>query len=463
MTEVRRGRGAVQASPERRDAVRRGGLLGAALVVLLGFLAAACAPESSAKDAGSDEGAGTVQDTALVVSQDPELAALARELLPDLAERSGLELRSSVRLDRRSREELVRYLETKLDRDLPPDRAESLTASYALLGLVPEDLDLRQILLAVYTEQVAGFYDPDSTALFVMEDQPAENLRSVLVHELVHAVQDQAADLDSLTSPARGNDRQVAAQAAIEGHATIVMLEYLAEQVRGEPVDLSEIPDFTSRVRPALESLRGQYPALSGAPAVIQESLLFPYLEGAGFVQALWQGSDGRPPPFGERLPASTEQVLAPDRLISVPPDLPTRIAFAAAAGETGGPVYENGLGEMEVRVLLEEMAGREPPRGPLGWDGDRYALFRTDDGSPSLLWLSVWDAAAARDRFVDALGRGLDGFPRPATLQAAEVDGRPVAFLRVGEPPEVSVQLTGGVEDGTGGDAGPADGGGGG
>src|SRR5204863_9372019 len=133
-------------------------------------------------------------------------------------------------------------------------------------GLVPAGLDLRALLLSVYTEQVAGFYDPDSTALFVMDDQPEESLRTVLVHELVHAVQDQSVSLDSLTARGRGNDRQMAAQAAIEGHATFVMLEYLAEQQMKRPLDLTEVPEIAAQMRPDVESLRSQYPALANAP-----------------------------------------------------------------------------------------------------------------------------------------------------------------------------------------------------
>ena len=58
----------------------------------------------------------------MVVSSDPELQALATELLPDLARRSGMELRDPVRVEKRTRAELVRYLEHKLDEELPePD------------------------------------------------------------------------------------------------------------------------------------------------------------------------------------------------------------------------------------------------------------------------------------------------------------------------------------------------------
>jgi CheY-like chemotaxis protein len=375
----------------------------------------------------------------LVVSDDPELRALAAELLPDLAERSGLELRAPVRLARRSRAELVSYLTAKLEQELPREEARAVTDSYRLLGLVPEGVDLRALLLDVYTEQVAGFYDPDSTALFVMDDQPDESVRTVLIHELVHAVQDQHVDLDSLTARARGNDRQLAAQAAIEGQATLVMLEYMTEQMRGGPVDLTAIPDFAAQVRPALQALRAQYPALASAPLIVQETLLFPYLEGAGWVQGLWHDAGGRPSPLQERLPQSTEQVILRGASPGSGRDEPTEVRLAAP-----GTIYENSLGRVETGVLLQELAGEQAAAAADGWDGDRFALVEAS-GARSLLWFSVWDHAAARDRFVAALRPGLVELPAPARLEARDVAGRPGALLTVGAAPAATIELVGG------------------
>ena len=218
----------------------------------------------------------------MVISSDPELAALAESLLPDLAERAGLALRAPVRLERRSRERLVEYLQVKLDEELPVEEARAAVDAYALLGLVPADLDLRAVLLGLYTEQIAGFYEPDSTALFVMDDQAQSDLEGLLVHELVHAIQDQNADLSALTGPEVGSDRATAAQAAIEGHATLVMMEFMAEQMMGVRLDLALLPDLASQLRPAVEAMRSQFPALAEAPRVIQESLLFPVPRGSG-------------------------------------------------------------------------------------------------------------------------------------------------------------------------------------
>jgi hypothetical protein len=392
----------------------------------LAFALSACGPQ--------------LPDTTFVVSSDPDLRARVSELLPELASRAGMELVRPIRAERRTREELESYLLFKLDQELPPDEARHLTRTYFLMGLVDEDLDLRELLVSVYREQVAGFYDPDSTALFVMDDMPAEMLETVLIHELVHAVQDQTANLDSLTAEERGNDRQAAAQSAIEGHATLVMLEYIAEQFRGEPVDISDLPDLSQALGPALEAMRTQYPALGAAPTIIQEDLLFPYLKGASFVAALWKEKEGRPPPFGSDLPQSTEQILNPSRAFGAEIDPPTDLEVSPGPGFEA--VYGNVFGQAEFEIFLEEHLGPDGRSLAQGWDGDRYALLRGPDGEDGLVWVSVWDSEGERNRFVDGFQPALTQLREPATLEAMEIVGRPGAILRVALPGDVPVEV---------------------
>jgi len=377
----------------------------------------------------------------LVVSSDPELGAMAAELLPDLAARAGMELREPVRLEQRSRAQLVEYLKGKIDEELPVREATARRDAYALLGLLPADLDLRAVLLELYTEQVAGFYEPDSTALFVMDDQSPEAVHPLLMHELVHAVQDQNVDLDALTDPETGNDRSSAAQAAIEGQATLVMLEYTTEQMTGAPVDLGQVPNFREQIRPALEAMSSQFPALAGAPRVIRETLLFPYVEGAGFVQRLW--ADGRRlDPFGEALPLSTEQILRP---LAAPP---VEVEIEVSGADV---ILDDVLGRLELGVLVEDVLGR--PGGSAGatesegvvgagglaegWDGDRFALVEEPAGRRGLVWAIVWESPATQDRFVEAVRASEARFRADVHVAAKTVDGRSVTVLRIG-PPEV-------------------------
>jgi hypothetical protein len=154
-------------------------------------------------------------------------------------------------------------------------------------------------------------------------------------------------------------------------------------------------------------------------------------------VQRLWQEEGGRPSPLGRLLPQSTEQVMATGSMLLTERDEPTELVL-----EIGGQIrYSNTLGQMETRILLEDVAGGDPATAADGWDGDRFALVDGDDG-PAVVWVTVWDDAAARDRFVATLRTALGNFPRPATLEVTAIGGRPGAILRVGSVPTLSAVL---------------------
>lgn len=390
-------------------------------------------------------------DTVRVVSSDPGLRAAVQALLPDVERRSGLEARRPLRVERRDGTRLEQYLEARLDEELPPSRARWIAEVYALLGLLPESADLRGVLLGIYREQVAGFYDPDSAALFVIADSAAVGaggLETVLAHELVHALQDQHVRLDSLTSRERGNDRRAAAHAVIEGHATLIMFERMLAQAAGSGVDLAQLPDLGEGLRPGMEALEAQFPALGRAPLIIREELLFPYLAGARYVQALWRWSGGRdgrrPAPFGRYLPESTEQVLRPERAFGGERDEPEEVVISLPAGAR--PLYSDNLGEFEVSVLLRQHLGAEAEALAHGWDGDRYVLYEAGRAGHVLVWYSVWDDEAARDRFLGALRRALGALPRGGEAKALEISGRPGVRLAVGEAKGATARLRNGL-----------------
>ena len=92
---------------------------------------------------------GHTSQSSQVVSSDPELAVIGAELLPRLAERAGMDLSHPVRIEARSRAQLVSYLRLKLDEDLPEDEARARRDTYALLGLVEPDLGLRLSLIHI--------------------------------------------------------------------------------------------------------------------------------------------------------------------------------------------------------------------------------------------------------------------------------------------------------------------------
>lgn len=350
--------------------------------------------------------------------------ALAQELQPEVEEAVGLRFRTPPQLALRSPAQLQQYLVAKLYDEYPPEEFELLSAAYKLFRLVPDTLDLRALLLELYTEQVAGYYDPDSSTLYVVEGAVPEGIRLTLAHELVHALQDQYVPLDSLLSVAQNNDRRMAAQAVMEGQATVTSLRAMISDEQ-----LDNLPELWGEYRDAVRNQMQQMPVLARAPLVLRDGLIFPYVGGADFVR-WFSGRYADTVPFGPRLPQSTEQILHPERYAAG--DLPVELAFR----DTTGLRYHDNLGEFETRILLTELTGSEAAASSaaLGWGGDRYGVL--DGGAPgqyALVWWSVWDDARRADRFHGLLDQEWQRRPRAvrrSIVQRHEVEGRPAVVL---------------------------------
>jgi hypothetical protein len=428
----------------------------------------ACAACASGSDRDTEEGASAVAEAdaggapgadglaSTPLSADTALARLAGELLPEVERHSRIRAVRPPALASSSREELERFLSGAFSERMPAEKADAVAAVYSRLGMLPDTLQLVPLLQSLLLEQVVGYYDPRSDTLYVVEGAPPEQLEMVLVHEMVHALQGQRFDLDSLTRAVQGdNDRAAAAQAALEGHATYVMMEWLLSRQTGTPVDLAAMPDLGAQLGGLDPTVLAGTPLLRDAPSVIRESLIFPYMSGLVFLQRFWAADPDRPLPFGDHLPESSEQVLHADRFLQR--DRPTEILFHEEPPAGWSEVHADGLGELETRVFLEEHLGdREAASSAaLGWDGDRYRLVRGPSGEV-LVWVTVWDSeedaaefeAAARRAFErryetdSRSGEGTGGSERRESrslrVEGRVVEGRP-AVLVVDAPREMS------------------------
>jgi len=373
--------------------------------------------------------------------------AVVDTLLPRLQVLAGLPAVRPIRIGYRTRAEVRAYIVRQLDHDLLPGELSGLQGTYAALGLIPDTLQLRRLLIDLYSEQVGGYYDPETKTFYTVEGTPPGMLRTVLAHELVHALQDEHVNLDSLVSRKRGNDPQAAAQAAIEGQATAVMFAVQMSWQFGRDIDPLRLPNLGAQLRPQLEQENSKFPVFRRAPLVIREGLIFPYLQGAGFVQALWRSRvrNGAPPPGGwpapldSLLPQSTEQVMHPERFLRLH-DQPTTLVLGPTPDPRWRAVYEDGLGELETTIFLRQHLG--DAANARGWDGDRFRLLEGPGGARALVWYSVWDDPAAADAFAAAYRQTLDHRPqRHALVDRLVQAGRPV--VRVIDAP-VAVPLEG-------------------
>ena len=279
--------------------------------------------------------------------QDQDIARLVDSLRPAVERATGLVFRRPVRSAMKSREEVHAYLLDKLRQEFPPERQEGVEAVYRLLGLMPDTLNLRDLLLDLYSEQVAGFYDPATSTLYGVRGAEPTMLRLVLAHELVHALQHQYLPLDSIVRKQADADQQTAAQAVLEGHAMIASILALAPNR-----ELIQQPQFWAMAREQVRSSASSMAVFAKAPLVLREGMIFPYLNGAEWMRWWDSARTGHPLPTVAELPRSTEQILHPDRYDRGDQPIPVRFADPDSA------LYEDTLGEREIDVLATVLRG---------------------------------------------------------------------------------------------------------
>lgn len=394
-------------------------------IALSGLLGAACSDGTGAQD-----------------EADPGLTAMIDSLLPRIERVAGMAKRGDIRAARRSRQQLRDYLVQRMAEEMPEEELARTELLYRELGLLPDSLDLRALLLDLLLEQVVGYYDPPTKTLYLIEGVAAQSAAEVLAHELVHALQDQYVDLDSLLSPDVENDRATAAQAAIEGHATLVMFALLLQERTADDRDITSLPDVGRRLRPALEASNDQMPVFRDAPRILRETLIFPYIAGAGFIQAAWAAHDGEGrPSFESLIPQSTEQILHARTHWIEARDTPTSVTLAPPTGDWR-ILHEEVLGELELGLLLREHLGQSAQAIAGGWDGDVVRLIESGLGERALVLASVWDDEREADEFADAYRRLLNERPsRHGSVRRVTVDDRP-AVLAVDAPTGVPASL---------------------
>ncbi len=333
------------------------------------------------------------------VSYSGPYGKLVGKYVPQIEKATGLAFKTPPTVEPRSTDEVRAFLEKEFNDNLPALELEGASRAYKLLGFLPDTMDLRGFMLRLLGEQVIGYYDPAAKVLYVVRDTSAGRAALVEVtvaHELVHALQDQYFNLDSLQKQRDDNDRLTAVQAVMEGQATY---EQMSTMLGG---DLGvRMPGGWDRVREMIRENQTAMPVFASAPMLLQETLLFPYLSGAEFIRRFKDAKTGRPP--WQPPPVSTEQVLHFEKYLAG--ERPIKVALPPLL--TGTKVYENDLGEFETRLFLFQALQDlgTSARSAEGWGGDRYVVANLPGGA-GLVWVTVWDSPIDAGEFRDAAQR---------------------------------------------------------
>lgn len=107
--------------------------------------------------------------------------------------------------------------------------------------------------------------------------------------------------------------------------------------------------------------------------------------------------------------PASTEQILHPEKYVGSEKDLPTSVALPNLASLLGGSWKEHqrsNVGEFSIRTLFETWREWGTATSvAAGWDGDRY-VYLENGNDYAMVWKTVWDTEKDASEFGDAFGR---------------------------------------------------------
>lgn len=341
--------------------------------------------------------------------------AKVAEAVPKIEAAIGLPFATAPVVEVRTKNDVRKFLERQLTDSLARAQVSGQEAALKRLGLIPDTISLERLLLDVLEEQIGGYYDPRAKVLYIVEGTPEEAVGLTVSHELIHALQDQHLNLDSVMRATGDDDRTAAAQAVLEGQATY---EGLRIMVGAEMAD--NLPGGWDRAREMIRDDHAKWPAFASAPLVVQEMLLFPYLSGAEFARAYRAAKPGQSPYAA--MPTSTEQILHPSRFLGEI-DRPTKVVLPPLRGVT--TTYDNTVGEFTTRLFLYQHLRDQPSAlsGGAGWDGDRLTVVKTGRGEGAV-WVSVWDTQIDAGDFFTQIERTIDRRygPSPArTLSRTE------------------------------------------
>jgi len=305
----------------------------------------------------------------------------------------------------------------ELDRQIPRSQLEAEERLLKLLGLLPGDARIRELLGTALTGEVAGFYVPGTGALNLVRGAlPGGIFEEVLLaHELTHALEDQRFGIAARGATGFRRDRATAESALYEGTATVVMVDYLVLTQGG----IDEVPSGL-RAEALKEMEAVAIPVSSGLPRYLREGLVFPYARGAALVNRIegrggWEAVNRA---FGRDAPASTEQVMHPAKYEARERPAAVHLGGYRETLPAGARrLSEGDVGEFDTEQFLREGNGSErSERGAAGWGGGAFELWRLPGGGCEepcrerhvLVMGWAWDSARDAAEFEEAVRRTL-------------------------------------------------------
>ncbi|MGH9532219.1 MAG: ImmA/IrrE family metallo-endopeptidase [Terriglobales bacterium] len=411
-----------------------------------------------------------------------KLFATVDEILRFASTNTKLPIRHPVKRKLLGREELREFMASRAKEEGETGRVRRSEAVLKKFGLVPRDFDLQKFLADLQAEQVLGFYDTRTATVYLLDWVEPAAQRSVLAHELAHALQDQTIGLEAWLKEGRSSskeaiepegeakaveldERTLSRRALVEGQAMHVLVNYTlaaAEAWAGPAGSRSRSPQNSPEYT-AMFDKQKKSPLLERAPLFIRESMTFPYSYGYRFVQdvADKRGKEGAFAGLLRNPPLNTYQIMNPRSYFNRERAEPMRVPAITPLLGDGLVRFDTGtMGALEVMLFLQQFANHGTARKlSRKWRGGFYYTAARGQGkaategegggqnapavSPAalaLLYVSRWASAEDAARFAGAYSAALLKRYLRVTASAAEVSTRG-SVTHIGPPTRWSTE----------------------
>lgn len=373
-----------------------------------------------------------------------ELFRSVDQILKFASQESALPIQKSVKRRLTSRDEVTSYLEKHMAEDEDAQRLKRSELVLKKFGLLPRDFDLQKFLIALLREQVAGYYDPKTKTVNLLDWIDADQQRPVLAHELTHALQDQSFGLEKWmkagtsdlalqkknpTPDEVGEDEvQTARQAVVEGQAMVVLIDYMLAPT-GQSILNS--PQIAEALKQGMLVGTPDSIQFRNAPIFMKEILTFPYRYGLDFVTEVLTAK-GKEHAFAgifNNPPQTTREIMEPKTYLAGQRVPPLPVPDFVHLTKNYQKFDVGAMGEFDVALLVDQYAGVDQSKEMYPeWRGGYYYAAKPK-GDPSaalaLLYVSRWSTPEAAADFASIYASSLKRRYRSMRLVPAPREGK--------------------------------------
>ena len=251
------------------------------------------------------------------------------------------------------------------------DQTQAIFQVMRAVGVASGNVDLARSEQQFAQSDVVGQYVDSDRTVYVSGDQLTPYVRSVLAHELTHALQAQYFDLQNMSS-GRADDES-AVTALIEGDAMRVQDAY--EQTLSQ-ADQDALVSEQQQGSSQADSQNAQ----DGIPQFLVDQAQFPYDFGPTFVQSQYAKGGNQAVDDAFRNPPTVDsQIVDPETFVTGSPA--PKVAALPLPKGARQVLPSSGFGEVSLLEMLGDQLGFAPAWSAVqGWTADQVIAYREAD-----------------------------------------------------------------------------------